>query len=103
MSEHMTEHLEPIEETKEFATSVYSTSLDSIQMALSLVVALAWYAFIKACINKYFPDGSGNKAWALGLYALIITALFVGVLFIIKKVLKMPISSKPIVYAVTNM
>lgn len=92
------EHLEP-EDTEKFVSSVYSVSLDSIQMALALTVALAWYAFVKGGISSIWPD-RGNKIWALGAFAILITAIFVGVLFIIKNVLKQP-PSIPVVYAVT--
>lgn len=93
------EHLEPVEDTKEFVASVYSVSLDSIQMALALTVALAWYAFVKGGISRVWPD-HGDKLWALGAFAVLITAIFAGVLFVIKNVLKQTVPSRPVVYAV---
>lgn len=91
--------MESVEHTKEFVSSVYSVSLDSIQMALALTVALAWYAFVKGSINKVWPD-HGDKLWALGVFAIVITAIFAGVLFFVKNVLKQPIAGRPIAYAV---
>ncbi len=91
--------MEPVEHTKEFVSSVYSVSLDSIQMALALTVALAWYAFVKGGINKVWPD-HGDKLWALGVFAIVITAIFAGVLLLVKNVLKRPVVGRPIAYAV---
>lgn len=93
------EHLEPVKDTKELMASVYNVSIDSIQMALALTVALAWYAFVKGGINKVWPD-HGDKLWALGAFAILITVIFAVVLFIVKNVLKINSAPRPVVYAV---
>ena len=90
---------QPIEETKEIITSVYNTSIDSIQMALALSVAFAWYGFIKGGVNLFMPERS-DKVLALGAYAIIMTILFVIVLYVIRKVLKVPVTQRPIGFVV---
>ena len=87
-------------ETKAFVSSVYNVSIDSIQMALALTVGLAWYAFVKGGISKVYPE-HGNKLWGLGLFAIIITAIFAAVLYLIKNILKTPVSERPILYTVS--
>ncbi len=88
------------ESAKKFASSVYSVSLDSIQMALALTVALAWYAFVKGAINKLWPSRE-DKLIPLAMFAIIVTIIFTVVLAFVRKVLKQPISERPIMYAVT--
>jgi uncharacterized membrane protein len=93
--------METVANTKEFMSSVYSISIDSIQMALSLTVALAWYAVIKGAINKIWVDRA-DKLWAHFIYAIIITAVLVLVLMLMKKILNVPASYKPVVVAMTQ-
>lgn len=93
--------MDHLAETKEMAKSVYGVSLDSIQMALALTVALAWYAFVKGCIGIVWKD-RGDKVWILGAYAIIITIIFVGVLAFMKKILKVEVNARPIVHALTQ-
>lgn len=95
------EHLNPVEDTKTFVSFMYNVSLDSIQMALALTVALAWYAFIKGGINKLWPERS-DKFWALGGFAVIITAIFAAVLIFFKNILKKQPTQSPVIYAVTS-
>jgi hypothetical protein len=78
---------------------MYSVSLDSIQMALALTVALAWYAFIKKGIELTWKVDE-TKVWAFGVYAVVMTALFALVLVFFKNVLHAPVQARPITYAV---
>lgn len=94
------ERLGNMEQTKEIATSVYNVSLDGIQMALALTVALAWYAVAKGLIKAYFPE-IGQGWIALVVYALIVTLIFVVVSMVIKKILGANVPVKPVIYAVT--
>ena len=91
--------METVEDTKEFMSSVYNVSIDSIQMALALTVALAWYAFVKGGINKVWPD-RGDKLWALGAFAVITTIIFACVLLFVKNILKKSIPQRSVMYAV---
>jgi uncharacterized membrane protein len=93
--------MEPVADTKEFISSVYSISLDSIQMALSLTVALAWYAVIKGGINKIWVERA-DKFWAHFVYALVITGVFVLVLMFMRKILKAPTNVRPVTFALTQ-
>lgn len=68
-------------------------------MALALTAALAWYAFVKGGINKVWPE-HGDKIWALGAFAVIVTVIFVAVLVFIKKILNKNIPARPIYYGV---
>ena len=94
------EHLEPVEETKQLATTVYTESLGSIQMALALTVALAWNAFVKKGISNFFNPGQNTMA--LFVYALIVTALFVVVITVMKRWLHAEVTSGRAIYAVTG-
>ena len=93
------EHLEPIEETKALVSSVYSASIDSVQMALALVVALAWYSFVKEVIKNVYP--SRGDSWKAQLvFALVMSIIFGVVLYVVKNVLGKQVISRPITYAV---
>jgi uncharacterized membrane protein len=93
--------MEPVADTKEFMSSVYNISMESIQMALSLTVALAWYAVIKGAINKIWVDRA-DKLWAHFIYAILITGILVVVLMIMKKFMKVPAFYRPVTFAMTQ-
>ena len=96
------EHLEPVEEVKSVLTSVYTVSLDSIQMALALVVALAWYAFVKHLIQWAYPKNlSDGQDWKmLGLFAVVMTLIFAVVIVVMQRVLKARIVDRPVQFVV---
>lgn len=93
------EHLEPIEKSKEFVSTVYNMSLDAVQMALALTVALAWYSFVKGGIREIWKSRS-DSVWASGVFAIIVTIIFAVVIYIIKNVLGSSVSTRPVMYAV---
>jgi hypothetical protein len=96
------EHLEPVEEVRSVLQSVYTISLDSIQMALALVVALAWYAFVKHLIAWAYPKQlSGAKDWQmLGLFAVVMTLVFAVAIVVMQRVLKARIVDRPVQFVV---
>lgn len=91
--------METPEDSGEIVSSIYKLSAESIQMALALTVALAWYSFIKCGIISIWPHQS-DKLWALGGFAVVATVLFVLVLFFIKNVLKVPVTGRNVMYAI---
>jgi hypothetical protein len=99
------EHLEPISEAKEMATSViksaYDVTLNSLFMALALTVALAWYAVVKAGVKITFIGDRFKGIWALIVYAVVVTLIFTIAVFGAKKYLKKEIPEKAVVFAMT--
>lgn len=96
------EHLEPVEEVKSVLQSVYTISLDSIQMSLALVVALAWYAFVKQLIQWAYPKQLNDPmSWKmLGLFAVVMTLLFAVAIVVMQRVLKARIVDRPVQFVV---
>jgi hypothetical protein len=91
--------MEPVvRDAKEFATSVYTTSLDALQMALMLTTALAWNSCIKELVAK--SGYSENKGWALLVYAIVMTVILVAVIMFSKRFLGYKGQLRPIVYSV---
>jgi len=93
--------METVSTPRDFAKATYNISLDSIQMALALTVALAWYAFVKGCIGVVWKD-RGDKIWILGAYAIIITIIFAAVIVFMKNVLKANVTQRPVIHALTQ-
>ena len=85
----------------DFTKSVGNITLDSIKMALALVVALAWNTAIKYLINKLWQYDNNNLIMHL-IYAVIVTILFVAFIFIAKNKLNYEGDAK-IQYAVVGM
>ena len=85
----------------DFSKSVGNITLDSIKMALALVVALAWNTAIKYLINKLWQYDNNNLIMHL-IYAVIVTILFVAFIFIAQKKLNYNGDAK-IQYAVVGM
>ena len=85
----------------DFSKSVGNITLDSIKMALALVVALAWNTAIKYLINKLWQYDNNNLIMHL-IYAVIVTILFVAFIFIAQKKLNYKGDAK-IQYAVVGM
>jgi hypothetical protein len=95
------DRLEPVEEVKSVLSSVYTISLDSIQMALALMVALAWYAFIKKLVQWAAPNKLGGQDWQmLGVFAVIMTIVFAIAVVLMKRVLKARIVERPVQFMV---
>lgn len=91
--------MEPVvRDAKEFATTVYTTSLDALQMALMLTTALAWNSCVKELVAK---SGYGsNKGWALLIYAIVMTIILVAVIMFSRRFLGYKGQLRPIVYSV---
>ena len=85
----------------DFSKSVGNITLDSIKMALALVVALAWNTAIKYLINKLWRYDNNNLIMHL-IYAVVITILFVAFIFFAQKKLNYKGDAK-IQYAVVGM
>lgn len=62
--------------SSDFSKSVGNITLDSIKMALALVVALAWNTAIKYLINSLWKYDNNNLIMHI-IYAVIITIVFV--------------------------
>ena len=72
------------DESKKLALSAYNTTLDGIQMAFALIVALAWYKLVSTIVKRYSPsEDKGIKL--LLLFAVAMTVIFVVLMAIIKK------------------
>lgn len=93
--------MEPVvRDAKEFASTVYTTSLDALQMALMLTTALAWNSCIKELVGKAYPGYGNSKGWALLVYAIVMTVILVAVIMFSKKYLGFKGQMRPIVYSV---
>lgn len=68
----------------EFSKSVSNITLDSIKMALALVVALAWNTAIKYIINSVWKYDNNNLLMHI-LYAIVITIVFVAYIMFARK------------------
>jgi hypothetical protein len=91
--------MQPVATGKEIVTKVYSTTLDSIQMALMLIVAMQWVSVIKhLVIDKVMKDVDQN--WGKLVAAIIVTTIAVVIGIVSKKVLKTGDVPRPITYAV---
>ena len=97
---HVGEKIKKIVQS-DFSKSVGNITLDSIKMALALVVALAWNTAIKDLINKLWQYDNNNLIMHL-IYAVIVTILFVAFIFIAQKKLNYK-GDANIQYAVVGM
>lgn len=91
--------MQPVETGKEIAAKVYSTTLDSVQMALMLIVAMQWVSVIKHYILDKAMVGA-DQNWSKVVAALIVTTIVVIIGVVSKKVLKYGDVPRPITYAV---
>lgn len=85
------------------AMSAYNVSVDSIKIALAIVVALAWYGLVKRSINFFWPKHEEGFV-VFGLYTIIITILFAVVIAFINDFLGpkgIYTPSIPVMYAMT--
>lgn len=89
-----------VNNTTELMSSFYDVSLDSIQFALALTVALAWYSFIKNLFGKLWTERS-DKVVAHGVYAIVVTVIFVLIAMIMRKFIGVNPQDKKIMFAVT--
>lgn len=89
-----------VSDAKEFASSVYTTSLDAFQMALMLTTALAWNSCVKALIEGSNLYNKERKGWGLLIYAIVMTIITVTVVMISRRWLGYKGQTRPIVYSV---
>lgn len=85
-------------EAKQGLTAVYHSSLNGIQMAFALIMALAWYSLIKNFMQSMLPGG--KTLLSMLIYAIIMTIIFVAVSYVISQKLGVPAGNQ-IMYAVT--
>lgn len=92
----------PVSTASEIASSVYSISVDSVQMALMLVVAMQWVSVIKHFIlDRVMAGMTGvDQNWGKVVSAIIVTTVAVVIGLISKKVLKYGGVPRPVTYAV---
>jgi len=68
-------------------------------MAVMLTAALAWHSFVKAAIGLLGFE-KNDKVVPLLVYAIIVSAIMVGVLLVSKRVLGRKETPRPIMFAV---
>ncbi len=85
----------------DFAKSASNITLDSIKMALALVVALAWNTAIKYAINMLWKYDNNNLIMHL-IYAVVVTIAFVCYIIFAQKKLGYTGDAK-VQYAVVGM
>lgn len=85
----------------DFVKSTGDITLDSIKMALALVVALAWNTAIKYTINLLWKFDNNNLIMHI-IYAIVVTVVFVCYIIFAQKKLGYTGNSK-VQYAVVGM
>jgi len=94
-------HIDDVKnETKKLALTTYNTALDGIQMAMALVVALAWFSLVKEIIKMKFPNEKMQGVKVFFLFAVAMTVLFAIVATVVPKFPWKAPSRLPIAFAV---